>query len=64
MNDSGILLAKHEQTTPDVIWQAQDGEGLEPVTPGDKAKLKLVSDITFDNKNTILIAPKCLDNDS
>jgi hypothetical protein len=57
-NNCGILLTEHEQATPDVIWQAADGEGSEPLTPGDKAKLKLVTEITFDSKNKIVFPPK------
>ena len=64
MNECAIPLTEHKQTAPDMIWQAQDCEGSEAVTPGDKAKLKLVTEITCDNKNEIVWAPKCLDNDS
>jgi hypothetical protein len=57
-NNCGILLTEHEQATPDVIWQAADGEGSEPLTPCDKAKLKLVTEVTFDSKNKIVWPPK------
>ncbi len=64
MNECVILVTEHKQTTSDMIWQAQDCEGLEPVTAGDKAKLKLVTEIACGNKNKIVRGPKCLDNDS
>lgn len=57
-NQCAIQLTEHEQTTPDVIWQPQNGEGREPFSTGDTAKFKLVTEVTVNDKDKIIWPPK------
>ncbi|KAJ5468323.1 hypothetical protein N7475_006075 [Penicillium sp. IBT 31633x] len=45
------ILSQHLTANPDVIWEAEDGSGPRPRTKRERAKLKLVLDVTF-NKQT------------